>query len=370
VRAQAIGVERISPLDLRRWRELAAQAAEPNPFFEPEYVLPLARGVGELGAVQLLVVSEGDDWRACLPIHDGRFHHMPLPSVSAWRGHYLYGLLGTPLVDRERPAEALDALVSALLARRGIWFAGLDTVSLDGPLAPAIEGVLGTLRHPPIYLERYERAALRRRPQPTYLEESLSAKKRKELRRQRRRLCEALGGELEVVERADEDAAYDEFIALEAAGRMSERGTVLAADPGHARFFREMCREFAELGRLQIPSLCVAGRTVATQVNLVAGDTIYGIKIAYDEELAAYSPGIQLEIEMLAAFHERSDASLVDSCAAPNNVTFNRLWPDRRALATYVLRPPTLPGRAAGPLLAAAQAARDYRSRRKRSRSD
>jgi CelD/BcsL family acetyltransferase involved in cellulose biosynthesis len=369
VRAQAIGVERISPEDLGRWRELAARAAEPNPFFEPEYVLPLARGVGELDAVQLLVVAEAAEWRACMPVHGGRFHHMPLPSVSAWRGHHLYGLLGTPLVDRERSAEALGALVRALLARRGIWFAGIDTVALDGPLTPAIEGVMGSLRHPPIYLERYERAALRRRPEATYLEESLSAKKRKELRRQRRRLAEALGGEPEVVERAGEDAAYDEFITLEAAGRMRERGTVLAADRGHARFFREMCREFAELGRLQIPSLRVAGRTVATQVNLIAGDTIYGIKIAYDDEWAAYSPGIQLEIEMVAAFHERSEARLVDSCAAPNNVTFNRLWPDRRQLATYVLRPPTLAGRAAGPLLAAAQAVRDYRARR-RSRSD
>ena len=79
----------------------------------------------------------------------GRFHHMPLPSVSAWRGHYLYGLLGTPLIDPERPAEALDALLRALLAHPGIWFAGIDTVSLDGPLAPALEQVLGALRPRP-----------------------------------------------------------------------------------------------------------------------------------------------------------------------------------------------------------------------------
>jgi len=370
VRAHSIGVDGISAADLERWRELAGRAVEPNPFFEPEYVLPLARGVGELAAVQLLVIGEGSEWRACLPIHSGRFHHMPLPSVSAWRGHYLYGLLGTPLIAPDRPAETLDALVGALLAQRGIWFAGIDTVSLDGPLAPALGEVLESLRPAPMYLERYERAALRRRPEPTYLEEALSAKKRKELRRQRRRLGEALGGEPEVVERASDDAAYDEFIALEAAGRMNERGVVLAADEGHARFFREMCRAFADLGRLQVASLRVGDETVATQVNLVAGDTIYGIKIAYDERWAAYSPGIQLEVEMVAAFHERSDARLVDSCAAPNNVTFNRLWPDRRELATFVLRPGTVAGRAAGPLLGAAQAARDYRARRKRARSD
>jgi CelD/BcsL family acetyltransferase involved in cellulose biosynthesis len=369
VRAQSIGLDALSQADLGRWRELAARAVEPNPFFEAEYVLPHARGVGALEAVQLLVVAEAAEWRACLPIHSGRWRHIPLPSVAAWRGHHLYGLLGTPLTDAERPAEALDALMRALLARPGAWFAGIDSVSIDGPLAPALAEVLGGLRPRPMHFERFERAALRRRPEPTYLQESLSSKKRKELRRQRRRLGEALGGEPEIVERAGESAAYDEFMALEAAGKMAGRGIVLAADPGHARFFREMCRAFAELGRLQLPSLQVAGQTVATQCNLLAGDTIYGIKIAYDERWAAFSPGIQLEIEMVTAFHERSEARLVDSCAAPNNVTFNRLWPDRRRLATYAMCPPTAAGRLAGPFLAATRAARDYRVRRKRRRS-
>jgi hypothetical protein len=348
---------------------MAARAVEANPFFEPEYVLPLARGVGQLDAVHLLVIEDSSGWRACMPIHSGRWHHMPLASVSAWRGHHLYGLLGTPLVDAERPAETLAALIRALLKRPRIFFAGIDTVSTDGGLAPALNEVLGSLRPPPMYLERYDRAALRRRPDETYLQESLSSKKRKELRRQRRRLAEALGGEPELVERAGDGAAYDEFMALEAAGKMSERGTVLGADPGHAQFFREMCAEFAALGRLQLPSLLIAGQTVATQCNLVAGETIYGIKIAYDERWAAYSPGIQLELEMITVFHENPHAHLVDSCADPNNATFNRLWPDRRGLATYVLRPPTPAGRLAGPLLWSARSARDYRVGRKRRRS-
>ena len=369
MRAQSINLGDLSERDLGRWRDLAARAVEPNPFFEPEYVLPLARGLGAMDEVQILAIADPDDWMACVPVTTGRWHHLPLPSIAAWQGHVLYGLLGTPLVGAEGPAAALDALVHALFRRRGTWFAGLDIVAVDGPLGPALEEVLGALRPAPMVFDRQERAALRRRPEPTYMEESLSSKKRKELRRQRRRLGEALGGEPELVERAGQDAAYDEFMALEAAGKMSEHGTVLADDPGHAQFFREMCREFAELGRLQLPSLRVGDQTVATQCNLLAGDVVYGIKIAYDERWSAFSPGIQLEIEMITVFHEHSEARLIDSCADPNNVTFNRLWPDRRALATYVLRPPTGIGRLAGAVVAGARSARDYRVRRKRRRS-
>ena len=79
---------------------------------------------------------------------------------------------------------------------------------------------------------------------------------------------------VEVVRAAIEAFSRHEFSALEAAGGMSERGVVLAADPGHAQFFREMCRGFAALGRLQVASLRAAEETVATQVNLIAGDRV------------------------------------------------------------------------------------------------
>ena len=366
MRARSIVLAELDEGDLGRWRELAARAAEPNPFFEPQYVLPLARALGHLDAARLLAVADsGGGWRACMPVHGGRWHRLPLPSVSSWHGDPFYGLLGTPLIDAEHPVEALAELLSAMLDGGGAWFAAIDLLSADGSLAPAIAEVFGGLRPAPLCFEQFERAAVRRRPEPTYLQEALSAKRRKELRRQRRRLGEALGGEPEIVERAGEDRAYDEFIALEAAGKKRTRGTVLAADPRHSAFFREICREFAELGRLQLPSLTVAGQTVATQCNLVAGDTIFGIKIAYDERWAEFSPGIQLEVEMVEVFHKRTSARTLDSCADPTNPTMNRLWPDRRRLAAYVLRRPGIAGAAAGSVVRAARGARDFRRQRR-----
>src|SRR5450432_467882 len=49
------------------WRELGNQAAEPNPFYEPEFMMPAFRRLGLRGA-GLRVVREGRDWVACLPV--------------------------------------------------------------------------------------------------------------------------------------------------------------------------------------------------------------------------------------------------------------------------------------------------------------
>ena len=40
-------IDELNPRDIAAWRELAARSAEPNPFFEPECVLPAARYLGE-----------------------------------------------------------------------------------------------------------------------------------------------------------------------------------------------------------------------------------------------------------------------------------------------------------------------------------
>ena len=366
VHVESIDLQAPSASDLARWRELAARAIEPNPFFEPEYVLPLARGLGQQAQVQLLVARDGDEWQACLPVHSPKgWHGIPLRSLSTWRGHVLYGLLGTPLVAADRAEESLSALLDGMRrAEPHARFAGFDWVADDRAMSEPLAGALDGLSPTPIPFDRFERAALCRRPEPTYLEETLSSKHRRELRRQRRKLGEALGAEPEMVERAGEDAAYERFIALEGAGRKGDRGVVISADPGHVAFFKEMCREFAELGRLQLLELHGAGQVVATKCNLLAGDTIFCVKIAYDEKWSAYSPGILLESEMVEHFHDESSADFMDSCADPNNQMINRLWPDRRPMTIHAIPADALAGRATRSALAAARFARD----RKRDR--
>jgi CelD/BcsL family acetyltransferase involved in cellulose biosynthesis len=359
VHVESIDLRAPSASDLARWRELATRAIEPNPFFEPEYVLPLARGLGQQAEVRLLVARDGEEWQACLPVYPTKnWHRIPLRSLSTWRGHVLYGLLGTPLVSSDRAEESLSALLDGMRqAEPRTRFAGLDWVADDKAMSEPLAGALSSLSPAPLPFSRFERAALRRRPEPTYLEETLSSKHRRELRRQRRKLAEALDGEPEMVERAGEDAAYERFVALEGAGSKGDRGVVVNADPGHVEFFMEMCRGFAEMGRLQLLELNSSGPVVAAKCNLLAGDTIFCFKIAYDEKWSAYSPGIMLESDMIEYFHDESSASFMDSCADPNNAMINRLWPDRRPITTHAMPAGALSGLATRSALALGRSA-------------
>jgi hypothetical protein len=101
------------------------------------------------------------------------------------------------------------------------------------------------------------------------------------------------------------------------------------------------------------------------QCSLLAGEAMFGFKLAYDESLARHGPGTQLMAASASFFHERAELQWADSCTEPNTDAIERLWPDRRALATVVV-----PGELAGSGAMRAQAAflaalrtRYYRSR-------
>jgi CelD/BcsL family acetyltransferase involved in cellulose biosynthesis len=362
MRIEFIPLRELDERSLGRWRELASTAAEPNPFFEPEYVLPHARGLGQTDEVAVMVLSEGDEWLGCMPFHRrSRWHRMPVRGIAGWRGHQMYGLLGTPLLSPDREEETAAALLAGIAEKTPrLGYSVLDWLTSDDDGSKEISQILLAKADRPVVFDRFQRAAVKRRPEPDYVEAALGSKRRRELRRQRRKLGELLGGEPEIVDRSDEASAYADFVELEARARKAETGTMIADDPGHVDFFCQMCTAFAELGRLQLLELRCAGRTVAAKCNLRGGDSLFMLKIAYDQEFASFSPGILLEIDMLKFFHEKTDAKLMDSCAAPGNQMINRLWPDRRTVTSYALPAPGIGG---GPVRSGLTIARTVRDR-------
>jgi len=94
-------------------------------------------------------------------------------------------------------------------------------------------------------------------------------------------------------------------------------------------------------------TLTAGDRSVAFKCNLLAGDEVFCFKITYDESLARFSPGVQLEQRMVDFFHEHMTATTMDSCADPGNEMINRLWPDRRPMATDMVSAPGPAGWAA-----------------------
>jgi CelD/BcsL family acetyltransferase involved in cellulose biosynthesis len=332
VRAEIIPAADLGATQLEQWRRLASVAVTPNPFFEPEFVLPSARAFGA-SDLALIVVRRGSEWLAALPVRKlARWQRVPGRVLAAWVHFNCF--LGTPLVAGSDPEAIVAELVR--LAHRERAPLALDRVDAGGELGERLTSVLACEARA-VVLEEYERATLHRRPSNDYVEQTVSPHHRRELRRTRKRLA-ATVGELSLQECSGDPAAYDEFLRMEQAGWKGVAGTALASLQGQAEFFREMCSGFAAAGRLELLALRSTERTVAMKCNLLASDVTFCFKITFDEALARFSPGIHLELANIEHFHAGQSA-FADSCARADNAMINRLWPGRRRLMSVVACP-------------------------------
>ncbi len=324
-------LERLDERTLERWRDLACSAVEPNPFLEPELAVPAARHL-DSGTAFLLVVGEGDRWDACLAVARRRWRGLSVPVVASWKHPYCF--LGTPLVRSDRVEQAVAALVGRGLPRLRTGLFALDRFGADGQVAGTLDALFASRRNSLDVYAGHDRAALRRRPGPDYLDD-MRPHHRRELGRLRRRL-EGETGSVRVVDSAGDPAAVERFLRLEGKGWKGRTGTAFASSSRHAAFLFEVCRNFAGAGRLELLEMTAGGTTVAMKCNLLAGDAVFCFKIAFDEEWARFSPGVLLEVENVERFHA-GEATWMDSCADPDNAMINRLWPDRRRISTLLV---------------------------------
>lgn len=358
--ARVVPLAELGERDLAAWRRLADRAAEPNPFFDPDFVLSAAKALGEWDEVAVVQASDEGDWTACLPVRRyARWHRVPLPGLATWR--HSYCLLGTPLAAPGHEDEALAGIVAEMQGTDGTAFTSLDWVPTEGAIATALTE--GSPRQP-IAFECFSRATLLRRADGDYLDGWVKSKDRREFRRRSRLLGEELGGEPELVDRSGDPAAVEDFLELEVSGWKGEGGTALASNPAHADFMRETARDFAARGTLQLLFLEVAGQGVAARCSFVSGGVDFCFKVAYDEQFARFGPGRDLELRMIDRFHADTSLQWMDSCTAPDNEMYNRLWRDRRELTTTVAPAPGTRGRLAVPALRAVMALRERRRER------
>lgn len=324
VRGRLIAPESVDPELHASWSALAERALEPNPFAAPELALPAARWLADGADIHLLTVFDGDVLLLALPVRRSRsYRRVPAPTFQAWGHQHAY--VDTPLVAPDDPEAAWRAALDALEAEGGAWLA-LERMPAGGPVGEALEAATGGrgLR----VLGVQERPVLRRRERATYLDGRLSSQRRKRLRRGRRRLEAQLGGPVALTRCADVPAAVNRFLALERGGWKGRDGTALACDPGATAWFRSALAA----GEPQLWELGRPGRSpVAALCAVVAGRTAFHLKVAYDERFAACSPGLQLEVAVVEAFHDDPALDAIDSCTTDGADSPSALlYPDRR----------------------------------------
>ncbi|MFL5308812.1 MAG: GNAT family N-acetyltransferase [Myxococcales bacterium] len=312
------------------WQDLAAAAAEPNPFYEPWMLLPALRAYGPGARVEVLVASATLRGRRLLcglfPIAYRRGR------AELWKHRSCY--LTTPLLRAGFAQAAMRCFFDHLEQRAGLM--RLEDVPGEGPFHLHLVDELNRRCWPSLVSSWYTRALFRPAASgEEFLERALNGKRRKELRRQRARLAEL--GRLELCElRPDEDPApwIREFLALEAAGWKGARGVAAAQHPAESAYVQEMAARAHARGRLMMMALRLDGRPIALKYNLFAGDGSFAFKITFDESYSRYSPGVLLELDNVRRLHEMGSVRWMDSCAAPNRFMINHLWPERREMQT------------------------------------
>ncbi|MCX5518494.1 GNAT family N-acetyltransferase [Kaistia defluvii] len=312
-----------------------ARPAEDNPFFSAGILGAAQKHLGDPTVTIAAIADASGDVIALAPVRSTPLGRL-IPAMSIWV--HPHGPLGTPLLD----AGAIDAAAAGLIAamdggKPGQRILEFPYLPLAGPVADALRHQAEITGRPIAVLGAHRRAMLKRTDSdPARFQQAISAKKRRELARQLRRLGEL--GTLTVEHVSDRDrlaAALEDFFALEASGWKGRRGTAL--------MLREPEKAFAKAavagGDARIHAIRLDGRAVAMLVSFTAGRSAVTWKIAYDEAYARFSPGVHIMLEASVALLADPAIDQIDSIAIPDHPMVDPIWPDRLEIGTLVIGP-------------------------------
>lgn len=340
-----------------RLKQLADSAAEPNVFYEPWFLLPSIKAFGQGKTFRFVFVfcknpRETDAPILCgfMPLVADRLERLGLRTWKLWSHDYNY--LCTPLLKNEQSENALQAFFKwAASTPDRPALLDFSLVNGEGPFAQGLVAALRNGHHLSYNVEQYTRAMLRSREDwDSYFESTIKGRSRRDLARLKRRLGEIGQLELrEITPNQNPNVWIDEFLELEAAGWKGRNGTAIGLGESHSRFFRELALGAFEHNQLQMLGLYLDGEAVALKCNLLSGSGGFAFKIAFNEQLHKYSPGVQLEIENARLLHctdsEKTDhPRWMDSCAVPTHFMINRLWKDRRVIQRVLISTGRLTG--------------------------
>jgi len=322
----------------QRWRQLEARSIEGNAFCSPDFVVPAINLLSDPVRQPFLVAVESDT-NALLGL--GVFEEcrgsrlLPLTHLRNWQSDY--SMFDGLLVDRDFADQALISLFEFLSRDRRWHGLAFENRSTNSRLSDALRCAAEAGRV--VWHEDWsvERAVVPVDQVPDdCLGELYSKSRRKTLKRNRRRLESYGSVEFRLHQPAPGDSqTVEEFLRLESLGWKGEQGTAMATVANHSQFCRELVTGFAAAGRVVFGELTVAGRPVASSLNLLSAGTLFAFKIGWDPQFAECSPGTLCELSLLEHCREILGVEQIDSCAKPGSYV-EHVWPWRGKLTTGV----------------------------------
>lgn len=337
---------RLAPLETLEhhrpaWQALAREALEPNPFYAPDFLLPLVRTLDKPGRVKALTLwrrdtpGQEETLVGFLPLHRPNWREgLPLGVISAYWNPYI--CLTTPLIARDRPEETLSALFAQLDQETG------STQGLSFPALPLhrdigrlMSRVLMQEGRANIILSHYARATLTPLP-GTGLRDYVaqeSADARKSFRRREIRLMAVGQIEYAAFSTPGEDRAraLQQFLTLEASGWKGRHRTALNCKAGTRAFIAQAFAGDTTLA-YEVERLTVDSIPIAMSLNLVSHGVLHNFKQAYDETWRSFAPGKLLDRQAIRRVVESPSPLSYDSCAYPG-YPIEDIWHERLVIA-------------------------------------
>jgi hypothetical protein len=244
--------------------------------------------------------------------------------------------LGTPLVRKGFETMFWDHLLGAL--DDGDWpgFLHINGMTIGGPLDQALRALCGDQKRRCDLVHSEARAFLQSDlGSDDYFSATVRGKKRKELRRQAKRLDEL--GDVTFAHHSDDknlDPWIDEFLQLESQGWKGLGGSSLDSSGQTRGFFREALLGAARAGQLERHDIRLEGTPLAMLVNFHSGRGSFSFKTAFDEAFSRFSPGVLLQLENLKIL-ENPAIDWMDSCASQDHPMIDSLWSGRRHVGRF-----------------------------------
>ncbi|QTD55517.1 GNAT family N-acetyltransferase [Parasphingorhabdus cellanae] len=324
---------------LPSWQKLARNAAEPNVYYEHLLLNPALKHFSTHPDLSLFLFWAGvphkSDLLGLLPIGPSRqFGRWPVPFVQNWTHHNSF--LGTPLVRSGFENQFWTALFRELDIKNWPGFLHIRGLTVGGPLDQALRSVCVRQQRRCDLVHSEARAWLHSNlDADSYYTETIRSKKRKELRRQAKRLAEL--GEIKFSHQMDDaglDGWTDDFLKLERQSWKGREGSALDCSQDTRAFFSETLAGAASSGQLERHDLRLDGKPLAMLVNFRSAPGSFSFKTAFDQAYARFSPGVLLQVENLKILDQR-DIDWMDSCATEGHPMIDSLWSGRRHIGRF-----------------------------------
>ncbi len=329
------------------WSRLIETASRPNPFLDPDFLIPAMRNLADENVYVLVVKSkprvnsEGEDVICgLLPIQKKKIYGMPITAVESWRHDQCPDT--TPLLRADVMKETFSFMLNWLAEDMGVKLLSLDTVAGDGEFGNLLADELHESSRTTFLRDRFTRACFKPMDSAEeFINTKVGKSTRKGTMKSMRKLAER--GLLETSVASPSDVGWiDEFMKLEASGWKGKQQTAFASNHMTNQFFKEAAKRMLASGKMTLMKTTLSGQPVAMSCDIhhesIANGCEHAVhfKIAFNEAMRDSSPGLILELENIVRLHD-TNVQFVDSGASPDHPMINRVWSDRVAYQNVVI---------------------------------